>query len=321
MRGRGNINVYGTRSSCGWARVSGQQKQSACDWALEWRHMFALLVDRERPPCSLLRRHRFRVRLRSRKDSANFSSELAGNRLAVRAFPRSGNDGLTSQLRGQATTIAMRLGRHRKAAFSVERNRRPADGQRYPTASEKLAMRNTRLPALASISLVVGGLLGLVGSSPLPPFAALPGASMARRSLSVFCCSRCITTNAATSCWRLALFPSSAVKPWWFPVSPSILALPLLPSEPAFGAGVALWAAGLALVSAAAVMPASVRITGAGASLLFAAAVARQIHGGIALTPLSRPSPFTADPFPVLTLFGWAWVHVRSARKASSPNP
>lgn len=166
------------------------------------------------------------------KDSANFSSELAGNRLAVRAFPRSGNDGLTSQLRGQATTIAMRLGRHRKAAFSVERNRRPADGQRYPTASEKLAMRNTRLPALASISLVVGGQLGLVGSSPLPPFAALPGASMTRRSLSVFCCSRCIPSNAATSCWRLALFPSSAVKPWWFPVSPSILALPLLPLEP-----------------------------------------------------------------------------------------
>jgi hypothetical protein len=92
-------------------------------------------------------------------------------------------------------------------------------------------------------------------------------------------------------------------------------------ASPSFGAGVALWAAGLALVSAAAVMPASVRITGAGASLLFAAAVARQIHGGIALTPLSRPSPFTADPFPVLTLFGWAWVHVRSARKASSPNP
>jgi hypothetical protein len=34
---------------------------------------------------------------------------------------------------------------------------------------------------------------------------------------------------------------------------------------------------------------------------------------GHALTPLSQPLPFFAYPFPVATLFGWAWVHYRDA--------
>jgi len=82
-------------------------------------------------------------------------------------------------------------------------------------------------------------------------------------------------------------------------------------SSAAFGAGVALWAAALALVSASSTHPVLVRTTGAIASLSFTA-TAWQIFGGTALTPLSKPLPFLAYPFLVITLFGWAWVHYRS---------
>jgi hypothetical protein len=32
---------------------------------------------------------------------------------------------------------------------------------------------------------------------------------------------------------------------------------------------------------------------------------------GASLTPLSRPLPFFAYPFLALTLFGWAWAHLK----------
>jgi hypothetical protein len=64
-------------------------------------------------------------------------------------------------------------------------------------------------------------------------------------------------------------------------------------------------------VSAPSTQPILVRATGATASVMFAV-TALQIYGGIGLTPLSKPLPFFAYPFLVLTLFGWAWVHYRS---------
>lgn len=88
-------------------------------------------------------------------------------------------------------------------------------------------------------------------------------------------------------------------------------AMDLEASAPSFAAGAALWAAGLALTSASRVLPAFVRATGAIAAILFAVAAAR-MFGGAALTPLSKPLPFYAYPFLAITLFGWAWAHVRS---------
>lgn len=82
-------------------------------------------------------------------------------------------------------------------------------------------------------------------------------------------------------------------------------------SVPTLAAGVALWSAGLLLVSAPAVQPLFVRVTGAIAATLFAV-TAVMIFCGEALTPLSRPLPFFAYPFLALTLFGWAWVHGKS---------
>jgi hypothetical protein len=77
-------------------------------------------------------------------------------------------------------------------------------------------------------------------------------------------------------------------------------------SAPYFGAGAALWAASLGLVSAPRVMPGLVRALGAIASALFAA-MAVQVFAGRALTPLSAPLPLFAYPFLVVTMLGWAW--------------
>jgi hypothetical protein len=87
-------------------------------------------------------------------------------------------------------------------------------------------------------------------------------------------------------------------------------AMDLVASAPAFAAGVGLWAASLALVSASDAMPPVVRGVGFLGSLLFAV-VAVQIFLGYPLTPLSQPLPFFAYPFLAATLFGWAWVHYR----------
>jgi hypothetical protein len=89
-------------------------------------------------------------------------------------------------------------------------------------------------------------------------------------------------------------------------------AMDLVASGPLFAAGVGLWAASLALVSAPNVMPAWLRAVAVVAALLFAV-VAVQVFMGRALTPLSQPLPFFAYPFLAVTLFGWAWVHYRNA--------
>jgi hypothetical protein len=72
----------------------------------------------------------------------------------------------------------------------------------------------------------------------------------------------------------------------------STAAMDVAASTPSFGAGVALWAASLALVSAPSVMPSAVRGVGFLGSLLFAV-VAVEIFVGRALTPLSEPLPFS----------------------------
>ena len=76
---------------------------------------------------------------------------------------------------------------------------------------------------------------------------------------------------------------------------------------PLFGGGAALWAAGLLLVSIPSVFPAWVRALGVVAAILFAM-VAFRIAWGEAVLPTSRPLPFFAYPFLVLTFAGWIRV-------------
>jgi hypothetical protein len=87
-------------------------------------------------------------------------------------------------------------------------------------------------------------------------------------------------------------------------------------SVPAFAAGIALWAAALALISAPRQAPSWLRVLGAVAACLFAVTACR-IYAGEALMPTSSPLPFFAYPFLVGTLLGWAWVLLRGPQTRS----
>lgn len=91
-------------------------------------------------------------------------------------------------------------------------------------------------------------------------------------------------------------------------------ASPLAASAPSFAAGAALWAVGLALTSWPPVMPVWSRTTGIIAAILFGYTSLR-IFAGVPLTPLSKPFPYFAYPFLVLTFAGWFWKTVKAGAK------
>ncbi len=91
-------------------------------------------------------------------------------------------------------------------------------------------------------------------------------------------------------------------------------------SLPAFAAGTALWAAGLALTSFPPVMPIWSRVTGAIAAILFGFTSLR-IFAGSPLTPLSKPFPYFAYPFLVLTFAGWFWMTVKTSKSETAAFP
>jgi hypothetical protein len=78
----------------------------------------------------------------------------------------------------------------------------------------------------------------------------------------------------------------------------------LAAAVPSFGGGVALWAAGLLMVSGPAVLPGWVRAAGVVAAVLFTV-VAVRIHQGEALVATAAPLPSLAYPPLVLTFVGW----------------
>jgi hypothetical protein len=80
-------------------------------------------------------------------------------------------------------------------------------------------------------------------------------------------------------------------------------------SVPSFGAGIALWATALLMISAPREFPLWVRLAGLAASILFAITAAR-IFWGEPLLPTASPLPFFAYPVLVLTFLGWMWVLV-----------
>jgi len=169
------------------------------------------------------------------------------------------------------------------------------------------SMSNNRLKSFAAACLVVGGVLGMVGSfSPssvrgiawgLDGTALVIGAAL----LAIHHIRR---GNELLAAGFLVFVAGQTLV-----VSGS--AMELAASSPLFAAGAGLWAAALAMVSASSLMPVFVRATGAIAAFMFAV-TALQTYGGTMLTPLSKPLPFFAYPFLVLTLFGWAWNHYRS---------
>jgi hypothetical protein len=178
-------------------------------------------------------------------------------------------------------------------------------------------MNDERLRGVAAAGLVIGALLGMAGSFVSSP--AVRSLAWGVDGIAIIVGSALLTVyhvrerNDLLAAGFLVFLAGETLI-----VSGS--AMDLAASAPSFAAGAGLWCAGLILISASAVMPTFVRITGAVAAVLLAVAAVRIFAGG-ALTPLSQPLPFYAYPFLAITLFGWAWVHVRSQPARDLPGP
>lgn len=170
-------------------------------------------------------------------------------------------------------------------------------------------MSDSRLRLIAAIGLVVGAVFGMAGT--FAPSASLRGLAWGIDGTALIIASALLAVhhlrrgNDVAAAGFLVFVVGEAL-------ILSGATMTVEASAPSFAAGVALWAASLALVSASRTMPFLVNGVGLVASLLFTA-VAVQIFMGSALTPLFRPLPFFAYPFFAATLFGWAWVHYRHA--------
>jgi hypothetical protein len=91
----------------------------------------------------------------------------------------------------------------------------------------------------------------------------------------------------------------------------------LAASIPSFAAGTALWSAGLLLVSLPRALALWTRAAGVIAGILFGITAASIFWGGT-ITPLSRPLPFFAYPFLVLTFIGWIVAVIQDRAPATA---
>ena len=178
------------------------------------------------------------------------------------------------------------------------------------------AMSDERLRMVATAGLVIGALLGMAGA--FAPSAGLRGLAWGIDGSALVVASALLVVHHLRQ-GRELLAAGFLVFLAGETLIVSGSAMDLKASAPIFAAGAGLWAAALALVSASPVLPTCVRGTGAIAAVLFAITAAR-MFGGARLTALSAPLPFYAYPFLAITLFGWAWTHVRTrpARSAET---
>jgi hypothetical protein len=164
-------------------------------------------------------------------------------------------------------------------------------------------MNNRYQRLSAALGLAVGGALGMAGS--FAPTDALRGLAWGIDGVSLVIASALLVVIQLRSGRELSaagflvfaigqglILSTAAVKP--------------ADAAASFGAGVGLWAAGLALVSWPRDFPVVVRLLGFAATILFAI-VAIQIFVGVRLDATSSPLPFFAYPVLVATMIGWIW--------------
>jgi hypothetical protein len=171
-------------------------------------------------------------------------------------------------------------------------------------------MNSASLRRIAGVGLVVGPVFGIAGSLVVSP--SLRGMLWGIDGTALVVATALLTIYYARGGNELAA-GGFLVFALGQTLVVSSAAMDLTASAPSFGAGTALWAAGLALVSATGLMPLLIRSTGFVSAALFAAS-AWLIFTGRPLTPLSQPLPTFAFPVFAITLLGWAWVHFRRAR-------
>ncbi len=177
-------------------------------------------------------------------------------------------------------------------------------------------MGGAQIPRLAAIALVVGAALGMAGT--FIPTVTLRGLAWGVDGTALVLASALLLVHHLGRGHELiaAGFLVFAIGQG---LILSVPATEVASSVPTFGAGTALWAAGLALLSYPAVFPTAVRALG-GLAALAMAAVALQIFMGAPLTPLASPLPFFAYPFFAAALVGLAVVHWReSAHSTAAP--
>jgi len=161
---------------------------------------------------------------------------------------------------------------------------------------------------IASIGLLIGGILGMAGS--FAPSASLRSFSWGLDGIGLIVAGALLVVyyfrkgEDATAAGFLIFILGEALI-----LSSSGINLDANGSS--FGAGTALWAASLVLISFQRVFPVFVRGTGFISAALFAV-VSIQIFIGNPLNALTKPLPFFAYPFFAATIFGWAWKLLRT---------
>lgn len=161
---------------------------------------------------------------------------------------------------------------------------------------------------LAALGLGVGGALGMAGS--FAPNDALRGLAWGIDGVSLVIASALLVVIHMRH-GRDLLAGGFLVFAIGQGLVLSTAAVNPADAAPTFGAGVGLWAAGLALVSASSFYPVIVRLLGLAASVLLAI-VAVQIFVGVQVDARSSPLPFFAYPVLVATMIGWIWSLLRT---------
>jgi hypothetical protein len=168
-------------------------------------------------------------------------------------------------------------------------------------------MQEKSIKITASTGLLIGGILGMVGS--FAPSASLRSLAWGLDGIGLIVAGALLVVyyhrkgEDGTAAGFLIFILGEAL-------ILSSSGINLDANVPSFGAGTALWAASLFLISFQKVFPLFVRSTGFIAAALFAV-VAVQIFIGQPINALTKPLPFFAYPFFAVTIFGWAWKLLR----------
>ena len=165
-------------------------------------------------------------------------------------------------------------------------------------------INDKHLRILASIGLAIGGLFGMAGS--FAPSTPLRSLAWGIDGTGLVMASALLTLKFFREGKEIV-----AAGFLVFAIGEGVIlsgaACDLPASVPSFGAGTALWAMALALISMPKVFPFFVRILGIITTILFTI-TAGQIFAGIQLLPISIPLPFFAYPVFVATFIGWIWA-------------
>jgi hypothetical protein len=169
-------------------------------------------------------------------------------------------------------------------------------------------MNEKLITITAAIGLIIGGILGMVGSMVPSPY--IRGLAWGIDGLALI---------LATALLTLYYFRKGqdimAAGFLVFAIGEALIlscsGIDLNSDLPAFGSGAGLWALSLFLISFQNTYPIIIRGTGLIAALLFSV-VAFQIFTGHPVNALTKPLPFFAYPVFVVTIFGWAWTLLKN---------